>query len=398
VTAPLDALVLDGDTRAGLAIAQSLGRAGRSLAIAARDPEASGMRTRYARARYPLPDPTADLEAHAGAILAVFREQQTGAALASTDWSVAALRARRTAIEATGGSCALASDAALDLAESKESTLALAGDLGIPSPRSLAAADTAGVRAAAAEIGLPVVVKPVRSWVPHGRGGERVAPLLACTPAELEEAARALVGDGASAVVQELATGVRETAKLFRQDGRMIARMVMRSDRTWPPLGGASVMRETVAPPRDILGPAESLVDAMGLDGYSEVEFRRDARGRALLMEVNARLSQSVALAVRAGVDFPLMQLRWAIGERVPPVSRYPVGVTVGWLAGDVRLLFARRRGELDDPSAPGVAATAAAYRPGRARIEGLDLRDPGPVAGALSFALAAFRRGAPDA
>jgi predicted ATP-grasp superfamily ATP-dependent carboligase len=397
VTPPLDALVLDGDTRAGLAIARSLGRAGRSLAIAARDPDASGMRTRYARARHALPDPTVDLDEHAAAILAVFEEQPTGAALGSTDWSVAALRARRAEIEATGGSTALASEAALDLAESKEATLALAAELGIPAPRSLPADDAAGVRAAVEELALPVVVKPVRSWVPHGRGGERVAPLLARTPDELGRAASALVGDGASAIVQELATGIRETVKLFRQDGRVLARLAMRSDRTWPPLGGASVMRSTIAPPRDVLGPAEALVDAMGIDGYSEVEFRRDARGRPLLMEVNARLSQSVALAVRAGVDFPLMQLRWATGERVAPVRRYAVGTTMGWLAGDVRLLFARRRGPDDDPGAAGAAVTAAAYLPGRGRIEGLDLRDPGPVAGALSFALAAFRRGAPQ-
>src|SRR5256885_16740470 len=98
-------------------------------------------------------------------------------------------------------------------------------------------------------------------------------------------------------------------------------------------------MRETIEPPDDVLRDAERLVSEIGLDGYSEVEFRRDARGRPLLMEVNPRLSQSVEVATRAGVDFPRMQLEWARGGRIPEAPTAAIGVRVGWLAGDLRLL-----------------------------------------------------------
>src|SRR6185437_14305373 len=50
-------------------------------------------------------------------------------------------------------------------------------------------------------------------------------------------------------------------------------------------------------------------------EGYSEVEFRYSASGVPYLMEVNPRLSASVEVAVRAGVDFPRLLYQWARGS-----------------------------------------------------------------------------------
>src|SRR5262249_57229778 len=84
---------------------------------------------------------------------------------------------------------------------------------------------------------------------------------------------------------------------------------------------------------------AARLVDAMELEGYAEIEFRRDAAGRAALMEVNPRLSASVEIAVRAGVDFPLLLHRWASGASLAASNGYRVGLRMRWLGGDLRLL-----------------------------------------------------------
>jgi predicted ATP-grasp superfamily ATP-dependent carboligase len=196
--------------------------------------------------------------------------------------------------------------------------------------------------------------------------------------------------------VQELAPGRRETIKLFRSRGRVLARLAMVVERAWPPLGGSSVMRVTVEPPADSLAIAERLVEAIGLDGYSEVEIRRDASGRPLLMEVNPRLSQSIELAARAGVDFARMQVAWARGEPVPEQPSARLGLRLGWLAGDARLAAGALLGS--PPPRPPAAGTwlaiARDYSVGRARIEGLDRRDLGPVVAALAAtARGAFRR-----
>ena len=81
-------------------------------------------------------------------------------------------------------------------------------------------------------------------------------------------------------------------------------------------------------PVPDDIGPAaRRLVAALGLDGYSEVEFRRDAAGVPALMEINPRPTASLELAVRAGVDFPLLLYRWAAGLPVEHAGGYRMGV-----------------------------------------------------------------------
>jgi hypothetical protein len=57
-------------------------------------------------------------------------------------------------------------------------------------------------------------------------------------------------------------------------------------------------------------------------------------------MEVNARLSASVEVAVRAGVDFPLGLHTWAMGGVVPAVTGYREGLRMRWLGGDLSWLW----------------------------------------------------------
>jgi hypothetical protein len=53
-------------------------------------------------------------------------------------------------------------------------------------------------------------------------------------------------------------------------------------------------------------------------------------------MEINPRLSASVELAVRAGVDFPYLLYKWANGDQIPKVKSYRVGEWMRYLRGDV--------------------------------------------------------------
>jgi predicted ATP-grasp superfamily ATP-dependent carboligase len=385
----LDALVLDLDTRAGLCIARSLGRAGCGVAIAARDGGASGLKTRYALTRTVLPDPDTDFAAHTAALLAALEEHPADATIPSIDSSLEALHQNRDAFGRFTAP-ALATPEAVDIAVSKERTLDVARSLGVTVPRSLLVSTQSELQAAVEEVGLPCVLKPVTSWRSIGQGGERVAPIFIGDAAALQEEGAALVRPDAPVLVQELVGGVRETIKLFRDQGQVLACVGMVVDRTWPPLGGSSVMRRTAEPPEDVVGYAQRLVAEIGLDGYSEVEFRRDAAGRPLLMEINPRISQSVELAVRAGVDFPRMQLEWARGGNIPRPPRVTLGLRVGWLAGDLRLLVSSVAGSVSPRPQLGSTAGAIAsdYILRRARFDGLSFRDPKPMLGGIGFAI----------
>ena len=382
-------LVLDGDTRAGLEIARRLHLLGERVAIASSEVGASGMRTRAAEERVVLADPRTAFDAYADGIAAALGPGDV--AICSGERALEALRARREAIAARSAVAAIASEGALKIAGSKQLTLDRASALGIESPRSLQVSTPEEVLAGAVDLGYPLVVKPLASWRPlPGGGGETVAPMLAYDRAGLEKVAHRLVRPEAPALLQQVATGVRETHKFVLQDGRLIARLVMVAERCWPPLGGSSVMRVTVEPPADSYAQALALVTDAGLDGVSEVEFRRDAAGRPLLMEINARISQSVALAHRAGVELAQLQLRWARGERLEPVADYRRDVRLGWPAGEARLLACGVIGRLDPRPRPlaELRDIARDYGLRHAGLEGLDRRDLAPTAAALAFTL----------
>src|SRR5205085_1374027 len=84
---------------------------------------------------------------------------------------------------------------------------------------------------------------------------------------------------------------------------------------------------------------------------------RRDSVGKPYLMEINPRLSASVELAVRAGIDFPYLLYQWANGERIDRVEGYRTGIWMRHLGGDIATMLAslRQRGR------PGVTPPARA-------------------------------------
>jgi predicted ATP-grasp superfamily ATP-dependent carboligase len=70
-----------------------------------------------------------------------------------------------------------------------------------------------------------------------------------------------------------------------------------------------------------------------------EVEFRREANGRPLLMEINARRAGTIENAAHSGVDFPLLIWQRAAGLPVDRVEGYRTGVRTRWLHGELRWL-----------------------------------------------------------
>jgi len=279
--------------------------------------------------------------------------ERTGAGVlfAGNDATIALLRRHRARLAARVR-LALAAEPALAIAINKEQTLAIARRLGLRVPRQVLVRDVGDTAAALAEIGLPAVIKPCESWLWNGREGTRLGARLVVTLAEAYQAIEAVTRFGEAAQVQQLLTGRREAVSLLYANGDVYARFAQWAKRTYPLLGGYSVLRQSIVLPPDIGPQAESLVREIGLDGYSEVEFRRDTAGVPYLMEINPRLSASVEVAVRAGVDFPYLVYQWASGEPIPRVAGYHTGGWMRHLGGDITSMVAslRQRGR------PGVA------------------------------------------
>jgi predicted ATP-grasp superfamily ATP-dependent carboligase len=271
--------------------------------------------------------------------------ERTGAPvlIPAHDGTIALLRRHRERVE-RHARIALAKEAAMAIAVNKARTLTVAEQLGIAVPRSVVVARTSDVPMALKDIGLPAVVKPNESWVGAEGGGIRVVPRLVTTPEEASRAVTELTRFTGVTLFQPLLAGRREAVSLLYADGEFYARFAQWAKRTVPPLGGDSVLRQSIGVPEDIGNQAERLVREIDLEGYSEVEFRRDKSGVPYLMEINPRLSASVEIAVRSGVDFPFLLYQWANGGPIDKVDRYRVGGWMRYLQGDIRGTIATLR------------------------------------------------------
>jgi predicted ATP-grasp superfamily ATP-dependent carboligase len=376
-----DALVLDASLRQSLVTVRSLGRRGLAVDALETTRDALAFASRWCRRAWVCPthEGSDDYADYVEQILA-----RSGAMIVipSSDGTIELLRRRRCEIE-QWTRLAMASERALAIAVNKQRTLELAARLGLTIPRQTIVRSADEVGRAVRDIGLPAVIKPCMSWQGRGSFGRRLVCALVTTPDEARTVVTALTRFGVAALVQQFLSGRRDAISFLYANGRVYARFAQSATRTCPPLGGESVLRHSVPLRPELAEQAEALVRAIGLEGYSEVEFRDDAvEGTPHLMEVNPRLSASVELAVRSGVDFPQLVYQWASGRAIDTVRAYRTGVWMRYLGGDIMTTYAslRERGR------PAVARPARAlfefgatfFRP--MAYDGLDFSDLRPA------------------
>jgi predicted ATP-grasp superfamily ATP-dependent carboligase len=391
---PFDALVLDGHARQALIATRSLGRQGLRVTTAESSDLCDSLfgvptfASRWSLRTNRLPSYHDDPAAYAQAVIDLAEAHPTRVVIPSMDGSVASLRSWRSCFEHRGIALAIASEPALDAANDKKRTLAAAAELGIPCPRSIPIESVDDLPAALAEVGYPAVIKPTHSWVSNSGQTTRVVSKAVVEEAEAVQYVEQLIELGGSPVVQQMANGPREAVSLFYARGKVWAKFAQVAYRTTPVLGGVSVVREGIPMPFDLESAALALVRNLDLEGCSEVEFRRDAAGRPLLMEINARLSGSIEVAVRSGVPFPTLLWQWAAGEPLAAVPGYRTGVKMRYLKGDLKWLWENieRRGRQPDGVSPQTAiATFTRDFIRRQRYDYMDRHDLGPAVAALA-------------
>ena len=339
-----DILILDASHKHSLTSARSLARAGLRVALG----EAAGQYppehkmpsfvSRYCAHALMLPDYVSESAAYIDAVLAFAREHGVKVVMPVGDANITLLAPHREKFKEIGSFLAVASDAALEVANDKTRTLEVAAKLDIAYPKSVQVNGVEDLREAEAQFGYPFVLKPTVSWT--GAQAVRAVPVEVVNEAEAREATTGFLEAGGEVIAQQLATGRKEGVSLFIVNGEVMAHCGCIAHRTTPPLGGVSAMRESYAVPEDLLNTAVSLATTIGVEGPSEVEFRRDASGRPLLMEINARLAGTLENAIHSGVNFPLMIWQWGTGQPIEKVTSYQTGVRTRWLAGDLRWLW----------------------------------------------------------
>jgi len=222
---------------------------------------------------------------------------------------------------------------------------------------------------------LPVVVKARLHWFPGAPAATPRLPARLChTRAEVAAAVAAITAAGGEPLLQRPVHGRLMALTGVMHGGRLLApvqQLALRESPRW----GNSTRAQTVPVDSRLVEQVEELLTGLGWFGLANLQFIRPPGERAHLTDLNGRFYGSMALALAAGVNHPVLWARLALSLPPGPLPPARLGVRYQILEEDLRRAVVERRGGL----LPDVAGCLR-YAPGAAHAT-WSLRDPAPAA-----------------
>ena len=320
------AVVVSGHTMA-LAVVRALGAAGVPVVVAHYDERDIAHRSRYATAELRTPDPEREEAPFVRALLEAHKRFGGSVLIPASDESLVALSRHKEALSeyyAVGCPDGDVTEALID----KARTYALAEACGVRAPQTIVPGSEADLVAGAERLGFPLLVKPAKSHLFYTRFKRKMVRVASLE--ELREAYGAAAQAGLQVMLQEIIPGGDSEVvnyNCYRHDGSCLVEFTARQIRKAPPaFGSPRVVRSERIP--EVVEPGRDILRALGFDGFACVEFKRDARdGEYTLMEVNGRHNLSGQLAVRCGINFPLLHYKHLAEGEVPAAADFATGI-----------------------------------------------------------------------
>jgi len=181
---------------------------------------------------------------------------------------------------------------------------------------------------------MPLIVKPALrrtdDWAPTAGSAKAMQvssyETLEALWAKFEPA-------GTGIVVQELVEGPESAIESYHlyadAQGEIVGEFTGRKIRTWPAAFGLSCAVEVLDIP-EVRRIGRDIVERIGLTGVAKLDFKRDARNRLRLLEINARFNLWHFPGALAGVNLPALVYADLVGEPRPAVRR--VTAPVRWV------------------------------------------------------------------
>ncbi len=326
-------------SRGALTAVRSLGRAGWEVGYGCPRRDGLVTRSRWLKRWHVVPWPQHGLDAFDRALHDALEQGHYEAVFAAADdWLVAldAVRRRIPAVVPYAPSSGLL--ASLDKLELGD----LARRAGLQAPKTeIATTETL------ARWQWPAVIKPRSHWVQGAQDPPvRLATTFAPDRATATERAAELQAHGSTALLQERLSGpLLALTTLINEASRPVATVQQAADRVWPSPAGVSTRAVTVKVDPALAAGVQEMLHSLHWVGLAQAQFLLTGSG-PVLIDLNPRYYGSMALALRAGVDWPVLWARLATGRPVPGRSDPVLGARYSWLEGV--LLFARGGDILD--------------------------------------------------
>ncbi len=317
------ALVLDGHLKSALSCVRSLGTSSIEVVCGAERRTAMACHSNCVRRRFVYTSPKKDQKQF---IADIVKEAQqifkvTGEKPVVCCFSDATMLTLARMYNVLKEHCILQipSLEAVELASDKASTYVRAKELGVPTV-SVYKEDVFDT------VMYPVVVKNRHSIVWKDWESVSGSATFVFSKEELRaQYEKIKEATGEAPLVQEFIVGDEYGVEMVCDKGVPLATFIHKRVRSVSPRGGAAVVKETAEETKEVLSMREyanKLVTSLQWHGPVMVEFKINKKtGEVLLMEINGRWWGSLPLAVKAGVDFPMMAYTLARGGEVAKKS-----------------------------------------------------------------------------
>lgn len=381
-------LVTDSERGSAITIIRSLGRSGYRVIAADSTAMSAGFWSRYTHASWVYPNPGKDPEGFVSSLSHAVRQYQIDLLIPVTDAAILPLSRERDHFQGLA-KLAIPEPAALEMVTNKQKTIALAEQVGVPTPRTAWVHTVAEALEKAHFFTWPIVLKPqVSRFYQKDTALKALEVSYAQNPAQLLQ--RMQQYEGCPVLLQEYYMGSGEGVELLLHRGQPLAAFQHRRLREVPISGGASSFRESIPLEPVQYEYALRLLRALKWTGLAMVEFKVGQEGPKL-MEINGRVWGSLPLAVLSGMDFP-SRLAALYLEGPPPADarpelNYNIGVRSSNLALDIlwigSVLYGKQRYSfLERPKrSAGFKALLDLFRPSiRLDVQSLDDPKPGLV------------------
>jgi predicted ATP-grasp superfamily ATP-dependent carboligase len=332
-----------------LGVVRALGEAGVPVSVAGYHPGDFAHVSRHVVEAFSVPPPHQQERAFVEAILGAVERLGAALLVPASDEAVVALSRSR---ELLARHCAVAAPPweVVRAFIEKRRTYEAADDAGVPAPVTLVPRSVEEAKAFAAHLGFPLLLKPSQSHLFFDRFRRKM--VVAHTLRELVDGLEQARDAGLEVLVQEIVPGPDTEVVNYNAyfwGGRPLVEFTARQLRKAPPrFGSPRVVRSEHV--EGILEPGRAMLRALALEGFACCEFKRDPRtGRYTILDVNGRHNLSGLLAVRCGINFPLLQYRHLVYDELPRAAPFREGVYWTDLVRDLgyglRFLFRERLG-----------------------------------------------------
>lgn len=207
-------------------------------------------------------------------------------------------------------------------------TYQLANEIGVPAPKTWTPKNLDDVERYGKMVPYPCIIKPrqVHIFFDHFK----VKMFWIKSYDELIQMYGMTKVIDYDVVIQEFIPGEDNQGANYNSyfwDGHPLIEFTARKIRNAPPQFGSPRVVVSQDMP-EIINPGRKILKALGYEGYSCVEFKKDSRDNTYkLMEVNGRHNLSSMLAVQCDLNFPWIQYKHLVEGEVPVSMKWKKGV-----------------------------------------------------------------------